>query len=140
MIFSGVRYDLATGEILGHDYGATTVPYTPPAGVGWLDVAPGHPALQAQDAYHVVAGELVPKAVVTLTASAGTFPADGVTECQVTASGLTADAVCWILPTRTLALPAADPVLVITSDVPRRFVLQVLDPAHWSAPLTVEAV
>jgi len=88
--------------------------------------------------YYVVNGTVTPKQVLTITATPTPFPADGVTQCQVSVSPFLA---CTLLVNGTpQALTDVDPTLEITSDVPQTFqvALQPLAAAK-AEPLTITA-
>jgi hypothetical protein len=68
-----------------------------------------------------------------------TFRPDGVDRVVLTFSGLVASAVADLGGGRTAQVSPADVTVRLTSDVPRRFVVMVVDALHWSRPLRVEA-
>ncbi len=110
-----------------------------PDTAGCIEIPADHPIRAAQARWRVAGGALVEKATVTLTADHPQFPADGASECRITAAGLVAQATV-LVNGQAVPLAPADPVLILTSDSPARFRVEVKDPLHWAAPLTVEAV
>ncbi len=139
----GVRYQLADNRNVTLIYtlrdGELAMQYDPST-QGLIELPLDHPAAQKLDKYTVRDGAVVAKAPVMLTADKPSFAADGVTECRITATGLVGNAAIYQRPGRDpLTLTLADPVLILTSDVGRRYTFQVLDAAHYSEPLTVEA-
>lgn len=74
-----------------------------------------------------------------LTVDKPMFQADGLDEAVVTVTGLIADATATLGDGLSVLVPVADPAIHITSDVPRVFMIQILDAQHWSRPLRIEA-
>ena len=69
-----------------------------------------------------------------------TFASDGTEEATITIAGLVAPATVELGAGLTAEVSPADPVVRITSDVPRKFSIRVLDGLHWSAPVVLEAL
>lgn len=133
-------YDLMSGEIkksvratVASDAQAVS------SGEGHIEVGDNDAALTAMRHYRVDDGEVAQKAEVTLARNAATFSADGTSEGQITLTGLTQDAQVHV-DQSIVTVTVADPVLVITSDVPRIFAVQVVDAYHWSEIVMIEAV
>lgn len=84
--------------------------------------------------------ELQQRAKVRITTNKVRFLADGLEAATVTFEGLVASAVAELGGALTAAVSPVDPVVVLTSDIPRLFTVRILDAAHWSKPLHVEAV
>jgi hypothetical protein len=98
------------------------------------------PLLQQADRYRIIDGQLASKQQVTLEADRLTFAADGLEEVAITVVGLT-DTPCTVQINGTRLVTPEDGILVLTSDEPRRFVVQVPpdEVAYWAAPLTLVA-
>jgi hypothetical protein len=90
------------------------------------------------DHYAVIAGELTAKTASAITASPNPFTADGVTECSIT---LDPFAACTLVVNgTTYALTDEDQTLVLTSDVPATFLVELeWLRTHWADPITVIA-
>lgn len=86
----------------------------------------------------VVGGVLTAKAGVTISADKTTIVADGVDAATLTFAGLTASVVVR-LAGQNLTVTQADPHLIITSDLPRDFVVKILDDLHYSNRIIVRA-
>jgi len=90
------------------------------------------------EGYYMQDGVMVEKLMLTLTATPNPFPANGVTECQVT---VTPFVPCTLLvDNQPMTLAASDPVLEITASTPHTFVIS-LEPmaAYRAATITAEA-
>lgn len=95
--------------------------------------------LMDQERYEVREGQVHAKQQLTIEADPLTFVADGLDECLVTVAPWQA---CSLL-VNGVAYPLTDaePMLVITSDVPQTFVITLaLCPGVWAQPLSVEAL
>jgi hypothetical protein len=68
-----------------------------------------------------------------------TFRPDGLDRVVITFSGLVAPAAADLGEGRTIAVSPADFTVRLTSDVPRKFTVRIVDALHWSRPLLVEA-
>lgn len=103
-----------------------------------LEVAYDHPVFEDLAQWKVSNGELAQKNIVTLTASAPTFPADGTSTVSLTFTGLNASATVQVAG-QSVTVSPSDNVLSLTSDAPRLFEIQLIDNEQWSNPVTVEA-
>jgi len=106
-------------------------------------VSETHPIWTAQHQWRVDPGaaQLERKTQVVLTADKPVFLADGVDTVRITATGLTGPASARVRPDdRWVAFAPIDPVLQITADTPKRFIVQIQDERYWSDPVVVEAV
>lgn len=83
---------------------------------------------------------LAQRARVRVLVDKAQITADGQDEATVTFTGLVAPADIDLGDGLVVTVDPADPELVITSDVPRRFEVRALDDVHWSRPLTVVAI
>jgi hypothetical protein len=104
-----------------------------------LELPAGHEANAAPNEWHIVGGQLVQKALVTLTATPQRFTADGVAVCAVSHDH-SASVDIWVQPGNTVTTVAHGETLDLTSDAPQRFSLRVVNPTLRSRPITVEAV
>ena len=136
----GIIYTTADGrpriQVSASDE-ALLLAQVPPSGQALLPVE-DPPLASIFEQSRVVAGELVAKTAMTITATPNPFDADGVAECDVTVSPFVA---CTLLVDDTpYALTTGDPTLVLTSDVPATFAIS-LDwlATHWAPPITVTA-
>lgn len=86
----------------------------------------------------VVAGALTAKASVTISADKTAITANGTDAATLTFTGLTAT-VTIRLAGADLTVTQADPELIITSDVPYRFVVKIFDDLHYSNTIEVIA-
>lgn len=105
---------------------------------GYVFVETGLLAVDVLQHHYVWQGELQRKTVLTLTAQAATFPADGASLCQVT---VTPFVPCQVrVDGDVYPLTPEDPSVVLLADVPHRFLVS-LEPlaAYEAAALTVEA-
>lgn len=138
-----VIFDTASSQIRGYvqidnPKDADLYPMNP-AIESKLEVPPDLPALTNQGQYKIANGQLVQKNIVTLTASAPTFPADGASTVTLTFAGLNASANVQVAG-QSVTVSPSDNVLTLTSDAPRSFFVQLNDADQWSNPVTVEAV
>lgn len=140
---AGVRFETASGRILGLYQTALKddlmLNYDP-ASEGMIVIPFDHHIFSQQDRWRIVAGALLGKAQVTIMADRQQFRADGIAEARFIFAGLEGEAICRVDGLGMYPVTLADPVLVVTSDVPRAFRLRVEDPRHWSEWITVEAV
>ena len=110
-----------------------------PATESKLEISLDHPAPNEQEKWKISGGQLVQKNLVTLTASAPTFPADGTSTVTLTFAGLSAAAVVDV-GGQSVTVSPTDATITLTCDVPRSFNVQLVDADQWSNPVTVEAV
>ncbi len=89
--------------------------------------------------YRVVGGNLVKRQEIVLSCDKPTFTANGVDRATITLVGIVGSVSLRVSPGPVVSVAESDPVLVLTSDSPRRFRLDVDDPLHYGNPVTVEA-
>lgn len=137
-----VIYDTATSSIKGvnwvsQDKDADHYPLDPSTETA-LEVPADHPVMQSQQPWKIANGQLVQKNLVTLSASAATFPADGTSTVDLTFTGLSAAASVQV-GNQAVTISPADNVITLSSDTPQSFTVQLVDADQWSNPVTVEA-
>lgn len=119
------------------------------SGTAYLLTTVNATARELTRSWEVVNGVAVEKTLVTLIGTPRSFVADGVAMCTVTVEPFVP---CTLIVNTfvsqavagegtAVALAAGDPTLVLTSDVPREFLIALMAmPGYWAAPLLVEAV
>lgn len=83
---------------------------------------------------------LAQRARLGISVDKATFASDSVEVATVTITGLVAPATVELGGGLAAQVSPADPMVRLTSDIPRRFTVRVLDANHWSRPVEVEAV
>lgn len=83
-------------------------------------------------------GVITEKAKVIISGPA-TFQADGVSIGQLSFAGLQADIQVRV-NSNSVTVTEVDPILALTSDVPKSFQVEVKDGLHWSEVFTVKAI
>ena len=139
-----VVYNLADKSIIGY-YGFSkpaTADFYPldPATQGKIELPLDHPSIGEQHKWRVEAGNLVLKAEVSVLTDKTQITADGIDEATITFTGLVKDSLIGLGGELTHVVSTSDPVLALTSDVPKVFEFRVLDEDHWSEPFIVEAL
>lgn len=97
------------------------------------------PAWSHPNRFKVISGQVTEKNIVTLTASATTFAADGTTSVSLTFSNLNASASVQV-GGQAVTVSPTDNVITLTADAPKQFTIQLIDANQWSNALTVEAI
>ncbi len=138
-----VIYDLATKELLSvhqvsNDAHVSVFP-AQPATEGAIVVPITHSVVTEQARWRIQAGALVQKATVVITPNKTAITADGVDEATLDFVGLVADATVSFGLGLLRTVTVADPQIILTSDVPQVFEIQMADALHWSNPVLVEA-
>ncbi len=136
-----VRTDKVTGELLGVYTGSAEarLTYEETATVSVHDVPLDHPIFDKQREWSGLGGNLVQKAEVVISTNKPQIVADGIDEAAVTFVGLVAPiSVSFGEGVNQIATPA-DPEIILTSDVPRQFVIEIDDKLHFAEPIFVEA-
>lgn len=138
-----VIYRLADDSIAGY-YGfsnpATANLYPlDPATQGKIELSADHPSTGEQHKWRVNNGDLILKAEIVIAPDKTLIVADGVDEAVITFLGLVGDVDVSLGDGLNATILPADPTLILTSDVPRRFEIEVSDTLHWSDPISVEA-
>jgi hypothetical protein len=107
-------------------------------GRGYLVDTSGLSASVLTTEYYIVDNSLAAKTVLTITATANPFTADGFAVCQIS---VTPFVECTLLVDGVpYAVTDADPAVTLTSDVPHTFQITLSQMAPYRAdPLTVEA-
>lgn len=83
---------------------------------------------------------LTQRARLGITSDKPTFASDGIEVATVTITGLIAPATVDLGDGLTAQVSPADPVVRLTSDIPKKFSVRIVDANHWSRPVEVEAV
>jgi hypothetical protein len=138
-----IKYERATGRIDGGWVSLTTAcleAQRQPDDATWayLRLETEEDLAQITARRYVHADLVLAKQALTLTADPSPFAADGNTTCHITVAPFVPCTL--LLDGQPYALTEADPVLALTADSPRRFVVE-LEPmvTAWADPLTVEA-
>ena len=105
-----------------------------------IDLTPAHPIIHEQLKWKVNdAGDNVEqKEVVIISVDKPNILADGIDEAAISLSGLVAPALVSFGNGLSQTVTPADPVIQLTSDVPRQFVVEINDMLHFSEPVFVE--
>lgn len=141
-----VKYRLADGALLGAiqvSNDADLALNYDSGSEGLIEVPEGHDSLHQQmrwRIWRIDAGLLVQKVTVTITPDRSTFPADGIAESRLTLGGLVGPGTLQLGNGLSVPVSPGDSVVILTSDVRRRFVAELVDDLHWSEPVAVEAV
>ena len=143
---AGVVFDLATEEIkwlvrvskdsdLALNFDPTTQ--------GLIELLPDHSIFSEQFKWRIeiIAGQarLEQTDRVIITPDRFSFNADGIDEVTIQFQFVAPSATINLGGGLTAPVPP-DGTLILTSDVPRVFVVQVQDRFHWSRPVRIEAV
>lgn len=129
----------STQELVGyHQNSGDTVP-SPPVGRTFIEIPVSHPAINNQIRWRVLNKVLVEKTEITLTADKVQIIPDGVDEATIMLAGMTGSVEISLGEGLDEIVLVSDPILVVTSDVPRKFEVRVLDVFHWADPITIEA-
>ena len=138
---SFVIYDLSSDEIFGlfHTSESAEQTYPQEPNQGKILVAHDHQMFGEQRKWRVSAGVLVLKTEVVISSNKAQIIADGIDETTITFAGLVAPiSVSFGEGVNQIVTPA-DPEIILTSDVPRQFVIEIDDTLHFAEPIFVEA-
>ena len=137
-----VIYKLSTGEILNlHKASDASTELYPinPSSEGRVDLPFDHVVFNEQHKWRIVGGAIVLKEEVTVVSNKSQIIANGVDESIITFSGLLEDVKVTLGDELRIDVLTSDPILIVTSDVPRQFEISVSDMLHWSNFIIVEA-
>ena len=135
-----VRTDKVTGELLGFYTGSAEarLTYEETATVSVHDVPLDHPIFDKQREWSGLGGNLVQKAEVVISSNKAQIIADGIDETTITFAGLVAPISVSFGEGVNQTVTPADPEIILTSDVPRQFVIEIDDKLHFAEPIFVE--
>ena len=141
MTKSFVIYDLTTEDIVGlfHTSEAAEQTYPQEVNQGKILVVHDHQIFSEQPKWRISGGGLVLKDEVVITSDKGQIIADGIDEAVLSFAGLVAPVTVSFGDGLSQLATPADPTVQLTSDVPRRFVVEIDDKLHFADPIFVEA-
>ena len=97
-----------------------------------------HPIFDKQREWSDLGGNLVQKAEVVISSNKAQIIADGIDETTITFAGLVAPISVSFGEGVNQTVTPADPEIILTSDVPRQFVIEIDDKLHFAEPIFVE--
>ena len=106
---------------------------------GKIQIPDNHPAIHEQHKWRVSSGVLVQKNEVVISSNKAQIVADGIDEATITFAYLVAPVSVSFGEGLNQTATPADPVIILTSDVPRQFVIEIDDKLHFAEPIFVEA-